>query len=161
MITRRQLFAGILGLSAGPSWCRPQEILAAADVIVIGAGLAGLSAAVSAREAGARRVLILEKDVMIGGHSIMSSGYFNAVDPKRQKPLGITDSPALMEKQSLQVGGDTASPILMRRLAESSSEVLQWLEAHGVHWSDQVFESYSSFSAEVTYQALCGPDTTM
>ena len=145
MITRRQLLAGILGLSAGPSWCGPQEILAAADVIVVGAGLAGLSAAVSAREAGARRVLILEKDVMIGGHSIMSSGYFNAVDPKRQKPLGITDSPALMEKQSLQVGGDAASPILMRRLAESSSEVLQWLEAHGVHWSDQVFESYSSF----------------
>lgn len=72
--------------------------------------MAGLSAAVSAREAGARRVLILEKDVMIGGHSIMSSGYFNAVDPKRQKPLGITDSPALMEKQSLQVGGDAASP---------------------------------------------------
>lgn len=145
MITRRQLFADILGLTAGPSWCQPQETLAAADVIVVGAGLAGLSAAVSAREAGARRVLILEKDVMIGGHSIMSSGYFNAVDPKRQKPLGITDSPALMEKQSLQVGGDTASPILMRQLAESSSEVLQWLEAHGVHWSDQVFESYSSF----------------
>ena len=145
LITRRQLLAGILGLSAGHSWCGPQEILAAADVIVVGAGLAGLSAAVSAREAGARRVLILEKDVMIGGHSIMSSGYFNAVDPKRQKPLGIIDSPALMEKQSLQVGGDTASPILMRRLAESSSEVLQWLEAHGVHWSDQVFESYSSF----------------
>ncbi|MFQ7432256.1 MAG: FAD-dependent oxidoreductase, partial [Sutterella wadsworthensis] len=116
MITRRQLFAGILGLTAGPSWCQPQETLAAADVIVVGAGLAGLSAAVSAREAGARRVLILEKDVMIGGHSIMSSGYFNAVDPKRQKPLGITDSPALMEKQSLQVGGDTASPILMRQL---------------------------------------------
>lgn len=90
MITRRQLLAGILGLTAGPSWCGPQEILAAADVIVVGAGLAGLSAAVSAREAGARRVLILEKDVMIGGHSIMSSGYFNAVDPKRQKPLGIT-----------------------------------------------------------------------
>ena len=100
MITRRQLFAGILGLTAGPSWCGPQEILAAADVIVVGAGLAGLSAAVSAREAGARRVLILEKDVMIGGHSIMSSGYFNAVDPKRQKPLGIIDSPALMEKET-------------------------------------------------------------
>lgn len=110
MITRRQLLAGILGLTAGPSWCGPQEILAAADVIVVGAGLAGLSAAVSAREAGARRVLILEKDVMIGGHSIMSSGYFNAVDPKRQKPLGITDSPALMEKQSLQVGGATPPP---------------------------------------------------
>lgn len=47
MITRRQLFAGILGLTAGPSWCQPQETLAAADVIVVGAGLAGLSAAVS------------------------------------------------------------------------------------------------------------------
>ena len=49
------------------------------DVIVVGSGLAGLSAAVAAREAGARRVALLEKDVLIGGHSIMSSGYFNAV----------------------------------------------------------------------------------
>ena len=149
MITRRQLFAGILGLTAGPSWCGPQEILAAADVIVVGAGLAGLSAAVSAREAGARRVLILEKDVMIGGHSIMSSGYFNAVDPKRQKPLGIIDSPALMEKQSLQVGGDphsdaAACRILFRgasvarsarrALERPSLRILFILSAQGSHF---------------------------
>ena len=42
----------------------------------------------------------------------------------------------------------------MRQLAESSSEVLQWLEAHGVHWSDQVFDPIHPFSAGVTFQAL-------
>lgn len=122
-----------------------------------------MSAAVSAREARRPdRVLILEKDVMIGGHSIMSSGYFNAVDPKRQKPLGIIDSPALMEKQSLQVGGDTASHILMRRLAESSSEVLQWAPKRtACTGATKFLNPIHLFSAEVTYQALCGPDTTM
>ena len=90
------------------------------DVIVVGAGLAGLSAAVAAREVGARRVALLEKDALIGGHSIMSSGYFNAVDPKRQTPQGINDSVVLMVEQSLEVGEFQGDPELMRIMAAHS-----------------------------------------
>ena len=39
------------------------------DVVVAGSGLAGLTAAIAAREAGASRVLVIEKGPLVGGHS--------------------------------------------------------------------------------------------
>ena len=48
------------------------------DVIVVGTGVAGLAAACSALEAGAGNVLILEKSPVVGGHSILSTGYVAA-----------------------------------------------------------------------------------
>ena len=54
----------------------PQESY---DVVIVGSGAAGLTAAISAREAGARRVAVLEKFAMVGGHSILSSGSSRSV----------------------------------------------------------------------------------
>ena len=133
------------------------------DVIVVGSGLAGLSAAVAAREAGARRVALLEKDVLIGCHSIMSSGYFNAVDPKRQAPQGINDSVELMVRQSLEVGEFQGDPELMRIMAAHSEDAVNWLEKHGVRWSENVFESLSSMQkrAHVSSPVRAGYDYVM
>lgn len=133
------------------------------DVIVVGAGLAGLSAAVSACEAGARRVALLEKDALIGGHSIMSSGYLNAVDPKRQTPQGIDDSVEKMVQQSLEVGEFQGDPELMHIMAAHSEDAVDWLEKHGVRWSDHVFESLSSMQkrAHVSSPVRAGYDYVM
>lgn len=133
------------------------------DVIVVGAGLAGLSAAVSACEAGARRVALLEKDALIGGHSIMSSGYLNAVDPKRQTPQGIDDSVEKMVRQSLEVGEFQGDPELMHIMAAHSEDAVDWLEKHGVRWSDHVFESLSSMQkrAHVSSPVRAGYDYVM
>lgn len=80
------------------------------DVIVVGTGVAGLSAACSALQAGAQNVLILEKGPIVGGHSILSTGYVAGVDTKRQKKLGINDSPELMLKNMLDIGGHKNEP---------------------------------------------------
>lgn len=61
------------------------------EVLVVGSGGAGLAAAVSAAQAGAK-VTVIEKLAFIGGNTMISSGYFNAVDPERQKKQGIEDS---------------------------------------------------------------------
>jgi len=44
------------------------------DVIVVGSGVAGLSAALSAREAGCRDVLVAESEKVVGGASRLSGG---------------------------------------------------------------------------------------
>lgn len=61
------------------------------DVLIIGAGGAGMAAAVSATEAGAN-VIVLEKMPAIGGNTIRSGGAFNTVDPENQANLKMTDT---------------------------------------------------------------------
>lgn len=59
-----------------------------ADVIIVGGGGAGLSAAVSAAEQGAS-VILLEKMPMLGGNTLVSSGTLQAAGTEHQKRLGI------------------------------------------------------------------------
>lgn len=67
-----------------------------ADVVVVGGGGAGLSAAVSAIQNGAQSVIILEKMSVLGGSTIMAGGQYNAVDDKRQQAYEMR--PELMER---------------------------------------------------------------
>lgn len=110
------------------------------DVIVVGSGLAGLSAAASALENGAKSVLVLEKGPLIGGHSLMSSGSLAAVSPKRQGPQGIEDSVERLLEDSRQVGL-TPDEKLIRTIGEQSEDALDWLAALGVVFSSVVFQS--------------------
>ena len=73
------------------------------DVVVAGAGGAGLAAALSAAEQGAS-VLLGEKMAAIGGNTLRASGLFNASDPARQEPMGITDSPSWHYEQTMASG---------------------------------------------------------
>ena len=62
-----------------------------ADVIVVGAGGAGIAAAITAAENGAS-VIIIDKAGSVGGNTIISGGVFNAVDPERQASVQMGDS---------------------------------------------------------------------
>lgn len=63
-----------------------------ADLIVVGAGGAGLSAAVTAKDLGVKNVLVLEKMPVIGGNTLRCASAFNAADPDRQKALPMTET---------------------------------------------------------------------
>lgn len=60
-----------------------------ADVVVVGAGGAGLAAAISAATNGAS-VIVLEKTSGVGGNTMRSGGWYNSVDPERQKNLEMS-----------------------------------------------------------------------
>lgn len=62
-----------------------------ADIIVVGAGGAGLTAALTAAEGGAK-VIVLEKMPVIGGNTVRCASAYNAADPELQASLPMTDT---------------------------------------------------------------------
>lgn len=109
-----------------------------ADVIVIGAGIAGLAAAIEARLAGAS-VLVLEKMHVGGGNSIISAGGLAAAGTEMQRQRRIEDSPELMASDMLAAGQELNHQDLVRVLAERSNDAFRWTRDFlGVRYLDRV-----------------------
>lgn len=97
------------------------------DVVVVGAGGAGLTASVLATQEG-QNVILLEKMPFVGGNSLRAEGGMNAADTKVEAELGITDSTVdNFVEDTLHLGHDLADPELVRTLAENSAEAVDWL----------------------------------
>jgi fumarate reductase flavoprotein subunit len=101
------------------------------DVIVLGGGIAGFSAAASAAEAGAE-VLLLEKQATPGGSTAMSGGFFAFTGTEEQREHGVTDSPELLLRDLQDVGEHRNDPALLRTYVERQGELYQWLRDKGV-----------------------------
>ena len=107
------------------------EVELECDVVVVGAGGAGLTAAVRATQEGAD-VLVLEKMAMVGGNSLRAEGGMNAADTKYEKALGLTDSTVENYiEDTLRLGHNLADPELVRTLAENGAEAIEWLDSIG------------------------------
>ncbi|MFC7681024.1 flavocytochrome c [Paenibacillus sp. GCM10028914] len=109
-----------------------------ADVIVIGAGGAGLAAAQSAKENGAS-VIVIDKMDRIGGNTALAGGAYNAVDPERQSKQGIEDSLDKHFTQTFKGGDEKANPELVQYLVDNALDGIHWLEGLGLEFSDEVF----------------------
>lgn len=102
------------------------------DVIVVGGGAAGMSAAITANDRGAR-VLLLEADTKLGGSTALSGGWFFAAGTSVQRAAGILDdSPQAMFDYYVQVNQWRVDPPLVRRLCDEAGAALEWLISLGV-----------------------------
>ncbi|WP_312651346.1 flavocytochrome c [Proteiniclasticum sp.] len=108
------------------------------EVAIIGAGGAGLAAAVSAHQNGAK-VIVIEKMPNVGGNTIISGSAFNAVDEKRQSAQGIEDSIEKHYTQTYEGGDKQGDPELVRVLVENAYPTIEWLESLGMEFKDTVF----------------------
>jgi fumarate reductase flavoprotein subunit len=111
------------------------RVEAVTDVVVIGSGGAGLSAAITVHDFGAQ-VILLEKQPLTGGNTLLAAGGLNAADTRFQRALGITDSVALMEAETMAAGKYLNDPALVHVLAANSSRSVDWLTSLGVDLSD-------------------------
>ena len=101
------------------------------DVVIVGAGGAGLTAAVRATQAGAK-VLVLEKMPFVGGNSLKASGGMNCADTKFQAAADITDSGVPEFIEDTMNGGHQLNDLaLVTTMAENSAEAVEWLESIG------------------------------
>jgi len=101
-------------------------------VLVIGAGACGLTAALSARDAGAE-VVALERDRVPRGSTALSSGFIPAAGTRFQRAKGIEDSPALLAADLMAKNKGRSHPQVTARVAERAGPTLEWLaDRHGV-----------------------------
>jgi len=103
-----------------------------ADVIVVGAGIAGLSAALEASATGAR-VLVIEKNSIGGGHAVKAGG-FALVDTALQRAKGIQDSPDLAYRDLFSWGEDPDPYWTRYYVDHSGPDVYDWLTDMGVQF---------------------------
>lgn len=100
----------------------------------MGSGGAGVSAALAARERTKGRIVILEKLGVTGGSTRFSCGYFNAVDPERQRAQGIEDSLERHIADTNASGRGRGDPELVRILCSEVLDALHWVEGYGVKY---------------------------
>lgn len=109
-----------------------------ADVVVIGAGGAGMAAATTANQAG-KTVIVLEKASKMGGNTILSGGAFNAVDDGSQTAIANDDSVEKHYTQTFDGGDQQGDPVLVRTLVENAWSGVEWLKSLGMQFHDGVF----------------------
>ena len=98
----------------------------AADIVVIGAGGAGMTAAIKAVQDGATNVVIVEKTAMAGGNTLRATGGLNAAETTFQDRDGIEDSIQLFIDDTMKGGKNINDPELVKYMAENSAEALYW-----------------------------------
>ena len=107
------------------------------DIIVVGAGGAGLSAAVAAAESDASlKIIVLEKQHIIGGNTNSSTGGINAAETDIQKGLGIEDSKQLFYDDIMKGGKYENIPSLVQNFVEHAPVTISWLTGLGADLSD-------------------------
>ncbi len=96
------------------------------DVIVVGGGTVGMTAAIFASRRGGR-VLVLEAASEIGGTLHISSGRMSAAGTKLQAKKGIEDTADEHYDDVMRICRNTADPALVRLAVDHSAETFDWL----------------------------------
>jgi fumarate reductase flavoprotein subunit len=104
-----------------------------ADVVVIGAGGAGLAAAITAEQNGAK-VIVVEKMPKVGGNTILAGGAVNAVEDRSEFAIKQNDSVYWHYWQTLNGGDWQGDPELVMTLVENAYEGIQWTKSLGMEW---------------------------
>lgn len=124
-----------------PTAQKKQETITT-DVVVVGAGGAGMTAAINVKQAG-KDALILEKMPYVGGNTTRASGGMNAAGTKMQEEFlkHLTDEKKLESLKTSTVENFVADTIksghgindeaLVRTMAENSSDAIDWLASIG------------------------------
>jgi fumarate reductase flavoprotein subunit len=114
-----------------------------ADVVVVGAGLAGHFAAIEAARAGAE-CLLLEKQDDVGGSTALSEGFFALCQTDEQRAAGVDDSPELLLEDLWAISGHHADQALLSAYVDEQRAMYSWLTAHGVTFSQPMLSGGQS-----------------
>ncbi|WP_448518870.1 FAD-dependent oxidoreductase [Rhodoflexus sp.] len=142
-----------LGAVAVPGCFRYRSAARQADVLVIGAGSAGIPCAIAAAERGLR-VWVVEKDSKIGGTLNITAGQMSAAGTRLQKSKGIADSPKQHFEEVMRLSKGTADPAIVRLAVQEAPRLIDWLESIGYPMAEEapaVVYNHPAYSCPRTY----------
>lgn len=105
------------------------------DVVIIGAGGAGMTAANVTATAG-KKTILLEKMANVGGNTIAATGGLNASQTRIQEKLEIEDSNDSYFNDTMKGGYNKNDPELVRNMVEKSAATVDWLISIGADLTD-------------------------
>lgn len=100
------------------------------DVVIVGAGSAGMPCAIVAAERGAR-VAVIESSAEIGGTLHVAGGHLSAAGTRRQKERGIHDTPDDHYADVVRINRGTSDPTLVRLAVDNAAATIDWLDDLG------------------------------
>ena len=106
-----------------------------ADIVIVGSGLSGLSAAWEAAQTGAR-VQVIDMWSIFGGHGVAAGGVLNMVGTPVQEAKGIEDSPDLAYTDFMTWGEDPNSEWVRYYVDNSKELIHDWLTGMGIEFGD-------------------------
>ncbi len=119
------------GASKTMTYAEPSNLKKSYDVIIVGSGGAGMTAAIEAKDAGMNPV-ILEKMPMAGGNTSKASAGLNASETSVEKAQGVTDSNDKFYEETLKGGGGTNDKELLRYFVDHSAAAVDWLAQNDI-----------------------------
>jgi fumarate reductase flavoprotein subunit len=96
------------------------------DLVVVGAGAAGMLGALRA-EAGGARVALLERDAAASSNLALSGGLFSAAGSRWQQAAGVEDSPARFAADIQEKTGGAVPSVLLRSVTEGARQAAHFL----------------------------------
>jgi fumarate reductase flavoprotein subunit len=110
---------------------KSEEIALEADLVIIGSGGAGLTAAVAAAEKGAGHIIVLEKRAGLGGNSARAWGIFAAESPAQKRSM-IDCRKDDCFQIAMRYAHWSINPRLVRAFIDKSGDTIGWLEEKGL-----------------------------
>ena len=109
------------------------------DIVVVGGGMAGMTAAVRAAQAGAK-VILVEKSGVLGGAATYAMGWISGAGFKIQKGLGVEDSAELFYSDIIGFAGseEAVNVGLAKHYAEKSGPAIDWLQEIGIEFKNEL-----------------------
>ena len=104
------------------------------DIVIVGAGGAGLAAAVEAHEQGADNILVLEKMSFAGGSTTMAFGGFNCTNSRFMDEQGKEETPVMLVDKIVKNGAGFADVDMAGIIAMETPKVIEWLDGFGSEW---------------------------
>lgn len=104
------------------------------DIVIVGAGGAGLAAAVEAHEQGADNILVLEKMSFAGGSTTMAFGGFNCTNSRFMDEQGKEETPVMLVDKIIKNGAGFADVDMAGVIAIETPKVIEWLDGFGSEW---------------------------